>query len=116
MSKNTYWITTTNGIHGQVEGVEERDKWTPLGWFVVDEPKLTDFVYMRKDGIAEPAQFAYGAAPTWEAMGWQYCPPPAPYDVTKDALLFDQDTRAAAQESKTKPTTKTGPAAGSDKN
>jgi hypothetical protein len=113
MSKTTYWITTTEGTHGRVTGVEERDRWTPLGYQVVDEPSPTDFVWMRKDGLDAPARFPYGAAPTWEAMGWEYSAPPEPVDVTKDSQLFDQP-KAPAPAVSTSTTSK--PATGADKN
>jgi hypothetical protein len=115
MSKTTYWITTAEGTYGQVEGVEERDRWTPLGWTVAaDEPAPTDFVWMRKDGIDRPARFAYGAASTWQDMGWKLSAPPEHVDVTKDPKLFDQpkekakpSTSAATAPSSPKPETVT---------
>jgi hypothetical protein len=113
MSKQTYWITTAEGTRGQVVGTEERDRWTPRGWDVVDEPAETDFVWMRKEGLDKPARFPYGAAETWRAMGWEFTAPPEPVDVTKDPQLFDQTTTAKTSSS-TSTTSK--PAAGADKN
>lgn len=110
MSKNTYWITTVEGTHGQVVGTEERDRWTPRGWQVVDAPADGDFVWMRKDGLDAPARFAYGASKTWQAMGWEYCPPPEPVDVTKDPHLFQQS------KPEPKATTTSKPATAADKN
>lgn len=112
MSKQTYWITTAEGTRGQVAGIEERDRWTPRGWQVVGEPAPTDFVWMRKEGLAEPARFPYGAAATWQAMGWEFTAPPEPVDVTKDPKLFDQAPARPAPVSST--TSK--PATGADKN
>ncbi len=101
MSKTTYWISNANGQHAQVEGVEERDKWTPLGWTVEEHPPPGAFVYMNHDGIEEAALFAYEAMATWEQMGWTACSPPKPVDVTKDPKLFDQP--AAEPEKKSAP-------------
>lgn len=120
MSKNTYWITTVNGVHAQVDGVEERDRWTPRGWTETGEPGPTDFVWMRKEGLEQPAQFAYGAAETWQQMGWEFSSPPEPVDVTKDPQLFDQqdDAPKPARRAKRgeKNDTTSEPAAGADEN
>lgn len=118
--KNTYWITTTNGYYGQVEGVDERDRWTPRGWSATGEPGPTDFVWMWKDDLEQPAPFAYGAAPMWQQKGWQLGPPPEPVDVTKDPQLFEQDDDAPklARRAKRgeKNDTTSEPAAGADEN
>lgn len=95
--KTTYWITTAEGTFGQVEGVEERDRWTPLGYEVADEPAATDFVWMRHEGIEQPARFAYDAAPTWQQMGWTFSAPPEPVDPTKDPAVVDQPKQAPAK-------------------
>lgn len=119
--KTTYWITTVNGVHAQVDGVEERDRWTPRGWTETGEPGPTDFVWMSKEGLAQPAQFAYGAAPTWQQMGWEFSGPPEPVDPTKDPQLFDQhddDSPKPARRAKRgeKNDTTSEPAAGADEN
>lgn len=117
---STYWITTTTGVHAQVDGVDERDRWTPRGWTETSEPGPTDFVWMRKEGLDQPAQFAYGAAATWQQMGWEYSAPPEPVDVTKDPQLFDQqdDAPKPARRAKRgeKNDTTSEPAAGADEN
>lgn len=100
MSKNTYWITTAEGTHAQVEGVEERDKYTPLGWTETGEPKATDFVWMAHPDIEKPARFAYEAAATWQRMGWELCGPPPVVDVTKDPQFFDQQATARQEPKK----------------
>lgn len=118
--KNTYWITTANGVYAQVAGAEERDRWTPRGWEQADEPGPTDFVYMRKEGLEQPAQFAYGAAETWQAMGWEFTAPPEPVDVTKDPAVFAQEQADRSARTKATAESKTAsdkqPAAGADKN
>lgn len=114
MSKQTYWITTAEGTRGQVTGADERDRWTPRGYEVVGEPADTDFVYMRKDGLEAVARFPYGAAATWQEMGWEFCPPPEPVDVTKDPQLFEQPLPEAP--AKSAPTTTSKPATAADKN
>jgi hypothetical protein len=89
--KTKYWLTTADGAYAQVEGVEERDRLTPLGWTVVDEP--TDpaaFVWMCHDGIENPAKFPVGSVPNWEAQGWKLCGPPKHVDPTKDPAAVDQ--------------------------
>lgn len=122
MSKNTYWITTTNGIHGQVEGTEERDRWTPRGWQVVEEPSATDFVYLRNPETGGIAPFAYGSVDTWQQMGWEFSAPPEPVDVTKDPAVFAQDqqrakpAKKAAEAKDNTPPAESKPAAGADKN
>jgi hypothetical protein len=110
MTKQSYWIATANGYYAYVYGDEERDRWTPLGWRVAGEPGPTDFVYLRKDGIEQPAPFAYGAIPTWQELGWGFSPPPEPVDVYRDPVV-EQPVPPADQ----KPP-KGKPAAGADKN
>lgn len=86
MTEQSYWITTANGYFAKVAGVDERDKWTPLGWRLAGEPGPTDFVYMRKTDIENPGLFAYQASGVWSAMGWEFGPPPPPVDLTKDPV------------------------------
>lgn len=115
MSKTNYWITSAAGTYGQVEGVEERDTWTPLGWRVADEPGPTDFVFLRYAETGGVAPFAYGAVGIWQQMGWELSAPPPHVDPTKDPRLFDHVSVPAEDAAPKKSTTKT-PAAGTDKN
>lgn len=91
MNKKTYWMRLpADGTFAQIEGAAERDRLTPLGWEEANDPADTDFVWMRRDDIENPARFAYGSAETWRAMGWEFSAPPDPIDVTKDPQLFHQ--------------------------
>lgn len=110
MTKQAYWISTANGYFALVVGSDERDRWTPQGWRESDEPGPTDFVYLRKDGIDQPAPFAYGALSTWQELGWKFGSPPEPVDVLHDPVV---EPKPAAAELKTPKRT---PAAGADKN
>lgn len=108
MTKQSYWISTVNGYFALVDGSDERDRWTPLGWRLADEPGPTDFVYLRKDGIEHPAPFAYAAVPTWQELGWLFSPPPEPVDVYRDPVPPVPAPDVKSPKSK--------PAAGADKN
>lgn len=110
MTKQAYWISTTNGYFALVDGTDERDRWTPLGWREADEPGPTDFVYLRKDGIEQPAPFAYAALPIWQELGWRFGPPPEPVDVYRDPPIVLRKPSDGQEPPKIKP------AAGADKN
>lgn len=95
-TKNTYWIKNPNGYYAQVEGADERDRWTKVqGWTEADEPPPTAQVYIQHPDLAE-----YGLIPfealggQWEALGWTAGPPPEPRDITKDPALVDQPAAA----------------------
>lgn len=90
MAKNVYWVRSLEGTYGQVTGAAERDRWAPLGWKESDEPADTDFVWMRADGIEQPARYPYAAREYWASRGWTVAAPPEPVDDTKDPALADQ--------------------------
>lgn len=97
-TKNTYWIKNPNGYYAQVEGADERDRWTKVqGWAEADEPPPTAQVYIQHPDLAE-----YGLIPfealggQWEALGWTAGPPPEPRDITKDPALVDQPAARVA--------------------
>lgn len=113
MTEQSYWITTANGYFAQVDGVDERDKWTPLGWRLAKEPGPTDFVYLRKDDIANPGLFAYQAVPVWQELGWKYGTPPEPVDLTKDPAVVEPEPEPEPEPQKK---TKAKPAAGAAEN
>jgi hypothetical protein len=71
-----YWLTDGAGEFALVNGADERDRLTPFGWVATDEP--TDgWVYIWRDGIAEPGRVPVTAVETlWGPLGWSAGPPP----------------------------------------
>jgi hypothetical protein len=96
-----YWMRLpADGTVAQIDGAVERDRLVPLGWEEADEPAATDFVWMRKDGIEQPARFAYGAAEDWRRQGWEFSAPPEHIDPTRDPAVAEPVKPAASTEPK----------------
>lgn len=96
-----YWMRLpADGTVAQIDGAAERDRLAPLGWEETAEPAATDFVWMRKEGIEQPARFAYGAAETWQRMGWEFSTPPEPVDPTKDPVFAESTPAPVRTETK----------------
>lgn len=96
MPKTKYWLSDGLGGKALVEGAEERDRWVPLGWAQADEPAESDKVWMRHEGIEQPAQFNASVVETWKALGWEPSPPPEPVDLLHDQHLVDPVVADAA--------------------
>jgi hypothetical protein len=55
----------------------ELDAWRLRGWEIVDAPTHEDFVFMWRDGIAEPGRVpVYALRNLWGPRGWVVGPPP----------------------------------------
>lgn len=74
----TYWLTDGQDHYALVTGAEERDRWIPLGWTLVDaEPVDAGRVWAWHDGVELPAAFPANIfRDLWEPRGWQAGPPP----------------------------------------
>lgn len=82
-SKKSYWLTDGYGTAAQVEGAEERDRWLPLGWQVIDdEDALTGatHVWLKHEGHGGRQRFPVESVELWQAKGWQPSDPPPPSD------------------------------------
>lgn len=113
MTKQTYWLTSVDGVKASVDGADERDRWVRVhGWAVADEPAAGDLVWLQHETTGGRQVFAAAAAPQWEGLGWHPCAPPEPADLTKDPQLVDQAAAAALTEPDK--TTKTRAAAGAE--
>ncbi|MCX5066903.1 hypothetical protein OOJ91_13710 [Micromonospora lupini] len=77
-AKTQYWMTDGYGVKALMVGVDERDRWTPLGWSESDEPAAGDRVWMRHEEHGGRAQFAVEAAELWMQKGWQPSDPEPP--------------------------------------
>jgi hypothetical protein len=89
MAKTMYWMRNASGEYAHVEGADARDRWIPFGWAEGTEPGHMDQVWMRAEGIQEPARFPWGAREFWQSRGWTASEPPAPVDYTKDPAVVD---------------------------
>lgn len=88
--KTKYWLRNPSSeTYALADGAEERDRLIPLGHELADEPTDPDFVWMRHEGIEQPARMPYGAREHNLARDWTFSGPPDPVDVTKDRLLVD---------------------------
>lgn len=112
--KTKYWLRNpADGTYAVADGAEERDRLTPLGHDLADEPTDPDFVWMRHEGIADPARIPYGAREHFLARDWTFGAPPAPADLTKDPQLVDPAPVAVEPAAKSTATAK--PATATDK-
>lgn len=82
MSKNTYWITDSDGTYAVVDGADERDLWTKVrGWAEADEPGPTDQVCVSHEGAGR-GRIPYAALQgEWSGLGWTAAAPPEPVNL-----------------------------------
>ncbi len=115
--KQKYWLRNpASEAFALADGSEERDRWVPRGFEPAAEPTDdTDFVWMRHDGIEQPARLAYGARENNLVRGWVFSTPPEPIDATRDPRLVDSARAAAAPPADTKSTGKPATGAASVK-
>ncbi|MEU8186006.1 hypothetical protein [Micromonospora carbonacea] len=110
MAKAKYWMTDGYGTAALVEGAEERDRWLPLGWEVVDNPAALDavtHVWLRHEEHGGRQRFAAGAVELWQAKGWHPSDPPAPTSPFNADQPVDAPGLAAAPTETADPAPKT---------
>ena len=67
-----------------------------------------EFVWMRHDGVANPAKIPASAVPHWEGCGWQITDPP-PRPVRKPLVPTETATDEATPETRVDPPRATKP-------
>ncbi len=83
--KKTYWVRNASGEYALLDGAAERDRLSAFGWNETDEPPADDaFVWMRHEGIEQPAKFPAKSVANWMANGWVPGAPPEHVDVTQE--------------------------------
>jgi hypothetical protein len=81
MAKTKYWMTDGYGTAALVEGADERDRWLPLDWTVIDDPDGlagVTHVWLRHEEHGGRQRFPVGSVELWQVKGWQPSDPPAP--------------------------------------
>ncbi|MCX4470448.1 hypothetical protein OOK41_09030 [Micromonospora sp. NBC_01655] len=96
MTKKTYWMTNGYGSKALIEGADERDRWKPLGWSVVDGEPAAGMVWMRHEVHGGRAEFPIEVASLWQQKGWQPSDPPPPADPFNAANPADVATPVPA--------------------
>jgi hypothetical protein len=69
-AKTQYWMTDGYGAKALMVGVDERDRWSPLGWAEAGEPVAGERVWLRHKEHGGRALFAVEAAEVWIEKGW----------------------------------------------
>lgn len=112
--KKTFWLADGYGSKALVTGVEERDRWVPLGWSEAGEPEPGERVWMRHAEHGGRARFPAEVVELWQQMGWEPSDPeppvnpfnaPRPADVAEpapDASSTTTTTTGTGQKSKEK--------------
>jgi hypothetical protein len=109
MAKTKYWMTDGYGAAALVEGVEERDRWLPLGWQLIsDEDALAGVthVWLRHEDHGGRQRFPVEAVELWQTKGWHPSDPPAPQSPF-NAAPADIVPAAATESSEPAPSAKT---------
>ncbi|TBL44240.1 hypothetical protein EYA84_02010 [Verrucosispora sp. SN26_14.1] len=107
MAKTTYWMTDGYGAAALVEGADERDRWKPLGWSVVDGEKAlagVTHVWLRHEDHGQRAKFPAGAVELWQAKGWHPSDPPeptSPFNADQPADVLPAQVAAPVEKSVT---------------
>ncbi|MFI2664886.1 hypothetical protein [Micromonospora carbonacea] len=113
MPKTKYWMTDGYGTAALVEGAEERDRWLPLGWRVVDgpeQPSGVTHVWLRHEEHNGRQRFAAGAVELWQAKGWHPSDPPpptSPFNADQPADVVIGPAAIQTETTETAPTVKT---------
>lgn len=95
----TYWMDDGHGTKARFAGVEERDRWVPLGWSESDEPTPGDQVWLRHADHGGHARFPAEAVELWQHKGWRPAAPPDPGGPLGDATPADAPGQAAGTDS-----------------
>lgn len=97
MTETSYWMRLpADGTFALIDGDAERDRLTPFGWEVADEPRDTDFVWARHPDIELPARYPFASLDYWQAQGWEPGAPPLRVELTKDPIRTDPAPAPAA--------------------
>lgn len=97
------WIS--DGVtHALLADPAEVEAWGPRGWAPTDPPTHEDFLFMWRDGIAEPGRVpVYALRNLWGPRGWVAGPPPggahpaAPKPAAEPAASKSSKSASAAE-------------------
>lgn len=99
MANKTYWMRTPEGAFALVTGADERDRWTPHGLQIADEPQpgAGVFVWLEHEDHHGRQKFPVDTVNEFADVGWHPSPPPEPVDITKDPALRDVPAEPATE-------------------
>ena len=85
MTDKKIWVRNAAGDYALLDGASERDRFSAFGWAeTTEEPGPDAWVWMRFDGVENPARFPIGSVSHWTAVGWFPAAPPEHVDPTQE--------------------------------